>query len=51
MHVDVWVASHADLAQVPRIRAVRDMLLRALANALEMAAVPGEESGQTKAGG
>ncbi|MEZ5723207.1 MAG: hypothetical protein R3D59_17860 [Paracoccaceae bacterium] len=37
MAVDVWVASHADLAEVPRIRAVRAMLVRALAAAPEMA--------------
>ena len=31
MSIKVWVASHVDLAEVPRIRAVRDMLARALA--------------------
>jgi DNA-binding transcriptional LysR family regulator len=31
MSVDIWVASHVDLADVPRIRAVRDRLVRALA--------------------
>ena len=40
MNVDIWVASHADLADVPRIRAVRDMLVRALADAPELAATP-----------
>ena len=40
MSIDVWVASHADLADVPRIKAVREMLLRALAGAPEMAPVP-----------
>lgn len=30
MAVDLWVASHADLAEVPRIRTVRAMLLAAL---------------------
>lgn len=44
MYVDVWVASHADLAEVPRIKAVRAMLLRALADAPEMAPVPGGNS-------
>jgi len=29
--VDIWVASHTDLANVPRVRAVRDYLCRALA--------------------
>lgn len=29
--VDIWVASHADLADVPRIRAVRDYLTGAIA--------------------
>ena len=28
--VDVWVASHVDLAEVPRIRAVRNLIVRAL---------------------
>lgn len=28
--VDLWVASHADMANVPRIRAVREMLIAAL---------------------
>ncbi|MBV7409850.1 LysR family transcriptional regulator [Maritimibacter sp. DP1N21-5] len=28
--VDIWVASHVDLAEVPRIRAVRDLIVRAL---------------------
>lgn len=37
MQVDIWVASHADLADVPRIRAVREMLLRTLASAPEIA--------------
>ena len=40
MFVDIWVASHADLADVPRIRAVRDMLVCALAEAPELAAGP-----------
>lgn len=31
MPVDVWVASHSDLIDVPRIRAVRAMLVEALA--------------------
>lgn len=30
MKVDLWVASHADMAEVPRIKAVRAMLLKAL---------------------
>lgn len=30
MAADIWVASHVDLAEVPRIRAVREMLSRAL---------------------
>ena len=45
MAVDVWVASHTDLADVPRIRAVRDMLLRALAETPEMAPLAGSEAG------
>ncbi len=43
MLVDVWVASHVDLAEVPRIRAVREMLLRALAGTPEMAPVSADE--------
>ena len=31
MRVELWVASHADLADVPRIKAVREMLFTALA--------------------
>lgn len=30
MAVDIWVASHVDLAEVPRIRAVREILIGAL---------------------
>ncbi len=30
MDVDVWVASHSDMAEVPRIKAVREMLTSAL---------------------
>ncbi|GGD32183.1 LysR family transcriptional regulator [Sinisalibacter lacisalsi] len=30
MNVDLWVASHADMVDVPRIRLVREMLLAAL---------------------
>ncbi len=37
MQVDIWVASHADLADVPRIRAVRELLLRSLASLPEIA--------------
>ncbi len=33
--VDIWVASHVDLADVPRIRAVRDRLVQALAEQAE----------------
>ncbi len=32
MPVDIWVASHVDLAEVPRIKAVRQMLVAALAD-------------------
>lgn len=35
MAVDLWVASHADLADVPRIRRLRDMLAEALAGEAE----------------
>ena len=38
MAVDIWVASHVDLVDVPRIRAVRDFLIEAIskrADALE----------------
>jgi hypothetical protein len=31
MMVDVWVASHVDLTDVPRIRAVRRLLVEGLA--------------------
>jgi len=31
MAVDIWVASHADLVDVPRIKVVRDLLVSALA--------------------
>lgn len=39
--VDIWVASHADLADVPRIAAVRDHLTAALAR--QSAALLGQE--------
>ncbi|MEJ2000667.1 MAG: LysR family transcriptional regulator [Maritimibacter sp.] len=35
LDADVWVVSHADLAEVPRIKAVRDMLADALLAELE----------------
>ena len=39
MQVSIWVASHADLADVPRIRAVRELLLRSLTSMPEVAPV------------
>ena len=35
LRVNIWVASHADLADVPRIRGVRRMLSEALSNDAE----------------
>ncbi|MBV1866384.1 MAG: LysR family transcriptional regulator [Marinosulfonomonas sp.] len=38
MPVDLWVASHSDLADVPRIRAVRGLLVTALASKADLLA-------------
>lgn len=42
IRVPIWVASHVDLAEVPRIRIVRDMLAKALKEAAPLLGSPTE---------